>query len=181
MTWGNTRTHWGWAVILGHWLSVIIIIGMIALGLWMVDLTYYDSWYRQAPHIHKSIGFLLFALTLLRIFWRLINPRPLPLDSHCKLEKNLAQAIQGLLYILLLAIMFSGYLISTADGRSIEVFNWFEIPALFPGFDQQEDIAGDSHFWLVMGLIMVVLIHSLGAIKHHVIDRDNTLKRMFGK
>ena len=39
-----------------HWVSAIVIIGMFAVGLWMVDLTYYSEWYKTAPHWHKSVG-----------------------------------------------------------------------------------------------------------------------------
>ena len=76
--------------------------------------------------------------------------------------------------------MITGYLISTADGRALEVFNWFSIPATISGIEHQEDIAGDIHEILAFSLIAIVVLHAAGAIKHHVIDKDNTLKRMLG-
>lgn len=181
MTRLEARDSWGWLIIISHWLSVIMVFALITLGLWMVDLTYYHSWYHKAPQLHKSLGMVLLLLTLARIAWRLLIPRPAPLSSHSRLEKQLAHSVHVLLYVLLLTIMFSGYLISTADGRGIEVFDWFEVPALFPGFDKQEDIAGEIHFWLAMSLLLVILFHGAAAIKHHFIDRDNTLKRIVWK
>jgi cytochrome b561 len=74
--------------------------------------------------------------------------------------------------------MLSGYLISTADGRAIDVFNLFSVPALVSGFDNQEDIAGLVHQIIAYSLIALVVLHALAALKHHFIDRDRTLKRM---
>jgi cytochrome b561 len=74
--------------------------------------------------------------------------------------------------------MVSGYLISTADGRAIEVFAQFQIPALPWSIEQQEDLAGEVHeslAWILMGL---VALHALAAVKHQLIDKDATLMRM---
>ena len=86
-----------------------------------------------------------------------------------------------LLYLLLLAIMVSGYLISTADNRSIEVFGWFSVPATITDLPKQEDIAGWVHLILASTLIGLVSLHAAAALKHHFIDRDRTLKRIFGR
>jgi cytochrome b561 len=78
----------------------------------------------------------------------------------------------------MVALMFSGYLISTADGREVDVFNLFSLPAMPFSIDNQEDIAGDVHEILAWTLILLSTIHGLAALKHHFVDRDNTLKRM---
>lgn len=180
MSWRNTKQAWGWLTISIHWITALVVVGLFALGLWMVELTYYDSWYRTAPFIHKSIGVLLFLLTLFRILWKLFNVHPQPLDSHSLLEKKLAAPVHGLIYLLLFAVMLSGYLISTADGRAVEVFNLFQVPATLHGLEQQEDIAGDVHLVLAISLMVLVSIHALAALKHHFVDKDLTLKRMLG-
>jgi len=177
----NTRTQWGLVSVIIHWLTAITIICLFVLGLWMVELSYYDKWYQTAPHIHKSIGILLFALTVFRIFWLFFYTRPEPLVSHIKIETLLATVVHKLLYVLLFSIMISGYLISTADGSAIELFNWIKIPASISNIEHQEDIAGIIHFYLAITLVIVAGIHALGAIKHHFIDKDITLMRMFGK
>lgn len=174
----NTTTGYGWISILLHWLVALVIIGLFALGLWMTELTYYDPWYREAPAIHKSIGILLFLVVLLRLVWRRANPRPAPLPNHKTWEKRLAHAAHVLLYVLPLLVMVSGYLISTAEGRPVEVFDWFSVPATLSGFDNQEDIAGEIHELLAFILIGLAGLHALAALKHHFIDRDRTLRRM---
>ncbi|HEX5636752.1 MAG TPA: cytochrome b [Gammaproteobacteria bacterium] len=181
MRWKNTTSSWGWISILFHWLSALVIVGLFALGLWMVELTYYDDWYRTAPDIHRSIGVLLLIATVLRLLWRRMNVVPAVLPTHKTWEIKSAHIAHTVMYILLVAIFISGYLISTADGRGVQVFGWFEIPATLHGIKNQEDIAGEIHLVLAVSLIALAVIHAAGALKHHVIDRDNTLKRMLGK
>lgn len=177
----NTRSSFGLMAISLHWLTAMTVLGLFALGLWMVDLTYYDPWYRSAPWIHKSIGVLLFAALLLRLSWHRLNPRPEPLSTHSPWERRAAGVVQVLLYVLLAAVMISGYLISTADGRAVDVFDWFSVPATVTGLDNQEDLAGDVHLALAIVLVSLALVHALAALKHHFLDRDPTLKRMLGR
>jgi cytochrome b561 len=146
----------------------------------MRSLGYYDAWYRLGPWWHKGIGMMLFAVLVLRLVWRWSNPRPAHLPSHKPYERLAAGIAHGLLYLLLFAIMLSGYLISTADGRGLEVFDWFTLPATLSGLEQQEDIAGRVHLYLAWSVIVVAALHALAALKHHFIDRDVTLKRMLG-
>ena len=177
--WRTTSEHWGRFSIAIHWLTVVSVLSLFGLGLWMVELDYYDTWYKKGPDIHKSIGILLLILTLLRILWRRVEGKPAPLTSHTAREQSIARWMHVLLYLLLLSVMVFGYLISTADGRAIEVFGFFSIPATLQGLEKQEDIAGVIHLWLAVVLISMVSLHALAAIKHHVIDKDQTLKRMF--
>jgi cytochrome b561 len=180
MQWRSTTKRWGLVTILIHWLVAFTILGMFGLGLWMTELDYYSPWYRQAPDIHRSIGVLLLVVILLRLGWRLTNPVPAPHANHQPWEIRVAHIAHTLLYLLPLAIMITGYLISTADGRAVSVLGWFEIPALYTGIDQQESVMGDLHTVLAWSLMGIVVLHAAGALKHHFIDRDTTLTRMLG-
>lgn len=162
-----------------HWLMALLVFGLFAVGFWMVDLTYYSSWYKTAPYWHKSVGIILAVLLIFRIFWRFKAGKPAPLSSHSAITIKTAKAAHVLLYLMLLTIVLTGYLISTADGRGIEVFSWFEVPGFGELFNEQADIAGALHKWFAYSLMVLVVLHALGAIKHHVIDKDATLKRMW--
>ncbi len=181
MRWRNDRDHWGWIAIAIHWLMALSLFGMFGLGLWMVELTYYDAWYQKGPNLHRSVGVLLFALLLVRLAWRLFDGRPDELPQHKPWERLAAKATHIALYLLLFAVMGSGYLISTADGRPISVFGWFELPATLHGIDQQEEVAGVIHLTLATTLIGLALLHAAAALKHHLIDKDRTLSRMLGR
>jgi cytochrome b561 len=78
-------------------------------------------------------------------------------------------------------LMIAGYLISTADGKGIIVFDLFEVPALYTGIPNQEDLAGLVHEYLAWTLVVFAGLHALAALKHHYIDRDVTLLRMLGR
>jgi cytochrome b561 len=161
-----------------HWIIAISVIGMFILGLWMVDLGYYDPWRKDAPEIHKSIGMILFVLMAFRLFWRWVKGTPEPLASHSKFEKTASHLTHFGLYGLLFAIMLTGYLISTADGRPVSVFGVVDVPAAGSLFNNQEDIAGLVHYILAITVIALAALHALAALKHHFIDKDDTLRRM---
>jgi cytochrome b561 len=177
----NTSTDYGLIAIALHWLVTLAVIGLFALGLWMTDLDYYDPWYERAPDVHKSIGVLLFITVVLRLAWRWMNPVPRPEPTHAVWERRMAGIAHALLYALLFAVMIAGYLISTADGRPIQVFGLFAVPATLSGIENQEDIAGEIHEVLAFILIGLAAVHALAALKHHYFDRDRTLKRMLGR
>lgn len=175
----NTTTRWGWLHILFHWLTALTVIGLFALGLWMVELGYYSEWYNRAPYIHKAVGILLFGLVALRLLWRLANPLPAD-EPGPRWEHRLAHAVHWLIYLLLFAILATGYLVPTAAGDGIDVFGLFTLPALETGLDNQEVIAGRLHLWLAWALIALVVLHVAGALKQHFINRNRTLQRMLG-
>ncbi|QJD59394.1 cytochrome b [Pseudomonas sp. gcc21] len=176
----NTASRYGAIAIALHWIVALSVIGLAILGLWMVDLTYYSPYYRSAPFWHKSIGISLAALIVVRLGWRLMNPRPAHIPDHKPWEKRLAALVHALLYILLAVIVISGFLISTAKGQGVSVFGWFEIPAVLTGLPAQADRAGAVHYWVAISVLVLAGLHALGALKHHFIDRDDTLRRMLG-
>lgn len=177
----NTDSRYGVVAIGLHWLVAIAVIGLFALGYWMVDLSYYDDWYRRAPDIHRSVGVLLLLVMVVRLVWRVMNPSPRPLPNHQRWEVLAAHLAHSLLYVLLFVAMISGYLISTADGSSISVFGWFDVPSVTGQVKGMEDIAGAVHYWSTWAIVVLAGVHALGALKHHLIDRDRTLLRMLGK
>ena len=174
----NNEQNWGALSIILHWLVAFTVFGLFVLGIWMTGLDYYHAWYQQAPNIHKSVGVILVGVLLFRLAWQLYTTKPAALTTHAPWEKRLAHTVHLLLYLMLFSIVTSGYFISTADGRPIQVFNWFEVPAYTLGIERQEDVAGTIHWYLALTLSVLVLLHAAGALKHHFIDKDETLKRM---
>lgn len=177
----NSEHHYGWLAVVLHWLVAAVVVGLFALGFWMVDLSYYDEWYRKGPDLHRSIGLILFAVVVFRLLWRFINTSPRPLASHKRWEVVSAHVAHSLLYVLMFVAMGSGYLITTADGSSISVFGLFDVPSLTGRVKGMEDTAGAVHYWSTWALVGLAGLHVLGALKHHFIDRDETLRRMSGR
>lgn len=181
MQWRNSPAGYGLISIAVHWLVALLVFSLFGLGLWMVELDYYSSWRHTAPMLHKSIGLTLFALMLLRLLWRFFSPPPASLSSYSRATRLAAKLGHALLYVGVLVLMSAGYLISTADGKGIIVFDLFEMPALYSGIPNQADRAGLVHEYLAWALVIFAGLHALAALKHHFIDRDVTLLRMLGR
>jgi len=174
----NTQNSYGWLAIGIHWLMALLVFGMFGLGVWMRTLGYYDSWYHAAPELHKSVGVLLLMLLLFRWVWRLSNIRPHLMGEIW--EQVVALMVHRLHYIILFALMFTGYLIPTAEGVGIDVFAWFTVPALFSLDKETTDLIGLMHRYLGWSAIVLAGLHGAAAMKHHIIDKDHTLRRMLG-
>lgn len=146
MQFKNTPQRYGVVSAALHWLTATVVYGMLR---WVY------GWSRSVittagitgRRNYKNIGMLLMMALIVRIIWRLYSPPPVALTSYSRLTRIGAAAGHLLLYLLLFAIIISGYLISTADGKPISVFGWFEIPATLTDAGAQADIAGTLHLW----------------------------------
>ncbi|GGM12758.1 cytochrome b [Pseudomonas asuensis] len=179
MNWRNDPHCYGLVSVTLHWAMAIAIVALFWLGLWMRELDYYSPWYHRAPEIHKGIGILLLIALVMRIVWRFVS-RP-PAVTGSQFTQLAAKFGHLTLYALMLSVMVAGYFISTAEGQPINVFGWFSVPATVSGLRDQADWAGAIHLWLAWTLIILSGLHVLAALKHHFIDHDATLLRMFGR
>jgi len=174
----NTSDSYGWVSIVLHWLTAITVVTLFALGLWMESFDYDHPLYKTVPHIHKSIGFCLMCVIIFRLMWRTFVGVPHSMTNHLKWEKITSKVVHGVLYFVMLLMLPTGYLITTAKGQSLDVFNWFSLPPLITGVDNLEELAGEIHEILAFTIMGVAFIHACGALKHHYIDKDITLLRM---
>ncbi len=174
----NSKDHYGWVSIVIHWVMALAVFGMFALGVWMVELSYYDAWYHDAPYMHKSFGMLLFGMLVFRFAWRLLNTRPTLMGEAW--EKVVALTVHRLHYVLLLVLFVSGYFIPTAEGVGIDVFGWFVIPASLSFDKTKADLIGLIHQYAAWTVMALAAAHAGAALKHHFIDKDKTLLRMLG-
>ncbi|MEZ5523964.1 MAG: cytochrome b [Pseudomonadales bacterium] len=177
----NSQTTYGLITVLLHWSMALLIVGLFGLGLWMVDLDYYHTWYHRAPDLHKSLGLLVALLWVLRLLWRCFETLPEPEKSYTAWERRLSLAMHRLFYLMIGIVLLAGYLISTAEQAGISFFGWFEVPALLPEFEQQADLAGWVHWALAWLLIGCAFIHAVAACRHHFYNRDRTLLKMLGR
>lgn len=175
----NTKQGYGLITIIIHWFMAMIIISLFILGKYMIDLDYYDNYYHIAPWWHKSFGLLVALLFIFRVMWRIKNPKVEALTNHKNYEIKLATVMQALLYILIFMCCFSGILISTSEGADVSFFDIFHFPAFISMGGEQTEIAEEIHEISTIILIVFASIHMLAALKHHIINKDKTLKRIF--
>jgi cytochrome b561 len=161
-----------------HWISALLVISLFISGWYMVELDYYSQWYITLPELHILGGVCLLVLWALIIFRLFVIKNTLPELNHKKSEAFLARWIKRLFYLLLTVIIVCGYLIATADGKTKILFDFINLPALSQFSAAQIDTLGWVHENLAYVLMFFVVLHVLGALKHHFIDKDSTLKRM---
>jgi cytochrome b561 len=177
----NTDNSYGAVAIFFHWLIAALFIVQIALGWFMLD----DSdparqfWLFQW---HKSFGFLVLALALLRLIWKLSGTRPRDLDSMAAWERLAARGAHILLYVLLLAVPLSGWAIASTSPLQIPsfAFNLLVIPHLPMAISEEaEQFWADIHAFLAYLAAAIATGHMLAALRHHLFLRDKVLMRMF--
>lgn len=177
MQWRNTSENYGVVAKSFHWVIALLVIGLLGVGLYMESLDPSPLMFKLS-FWHKSFGIAVLALVVLRVLWRVTNTHPHSLPTHAGWEKVLAKVTHGLLYLALFAMPLSGWIMSSAKGFSVNVFGWFTLPDLVGESDQIASIARSIHGYAGYTLIVLIGLHFAGAIKHHVIDKDSTLRRM---
>jgi cytochrome b561 len=163
-----------------HWLVAVFTVALFASGLWMVDLGYYDDWYYKAPWWHTGIGIVTALLVILRWCWTYLRTAPAAITSIPRWQHHIAKLVHTLMNLAIILLLITGYLVVTAKGDSLSVFDWFSIPALISLQSNTVTIAGLIHLYSAYFIITLASFHALAAIKHHVIDKDATLLRMLG-
>ncbi len=171
----SIRTGYSLVIIILHWLMAVMILVLFPLGIWMTSLDYYASYYRAAFLWHESIGMLVLALLPVRFVWRLFTASPNLKNELPRWQYLAAKTAHWLFYILIAVVCISGYLISTAEGQSVSIWNVFKVPALASFEAGFADQAGVWHWYAAWILIALVGIHTLAALYHHFILRDNVL------
>lgn len=160
-----------------HWLMAVLLCGMVILGFYMQGLSLSPDKLRLYSW-HKWAGISIFLLALLRMGWRLTH-RPPALADHLPAAVRLAAAAgHASLYVLMLAIPVSGWLMSSAKGVQTVWFGVVPLPDLIARNKVLGDALQTTHYYLNLILIAMVAGHVLMALKHHFIDRDGSLKRM---
>lgn len=175
--WKNTPAGFGWVSILLHWLSLPLVVFLLAEGIYMVTLTYYDSLYHTLPQWHKVAGVSVLLLTFLRIAWIITNPPP-PVLAQQRWQQIAARLVHRLLYALLLVLGVTGYCFTTAEGHPIEVVAGLKIPALFTFSPASVTLLGAIHQGSAYAMGVLICLHAGAALQHHFLYRDNTLRRM---
>lgn len=164
--------------ILLHWAMAVLIFSQLALGWWLV-LSHPDGAGARpnAAHLHRTIGFLLGALLVFRVAWRLQHQTPLPPRTMPEWQATVAKMTHMALYLLMLMMPLSGFLAASFGPGPFQMLgvtlpNW-------AGSDREvHDFFTGLHFATAMLLSVLVAVHVIAALKHWLIDRDQVMSRM---
>jgi cytochrome b561 len=181
----NSATEYGSFSKSLHWMMAVIILALIFIGIYMADLPTDTAEQKQYAfkffNLHKSFGVLALILIVVRLIWMRISPAPELPSAFAPKEKMLVKVLQGVLYLLMVLVPLSGYLMSNAGGYPINFFGLGELPALVGESKSLGGFAHEMHEILGWGLLIVIGLHMAGAIKHRLKDKGgetDILKRM---
>ncbi|WP_296631504.1 MULTISPECIES: cytochrome b [unclassified Thiobacillus] len=160
-----------------HWLVALLIFVAFPLGLYMADLPLSPEKLKLFSY-HKWIGVTVFMLAGLRVVWRLTHtPPPLP-ASVASWQRRASAVAHGLLYLLILVIPISGWLMSSAKGVQTVWFGVLPLPDLIGKDKALGHLLEEVHETLNYTLLALVVLHVAGALQHHFIERQPFLQRM---
>lgn len=186
----NSPTTYGSVAKSFHWLTTLLILSAIPLGIIANNVAHGITTGVAATEadiarayllfsLHKTIGVTVFFVALARIVWALTQTKPGLLNGNHKAEALAAETVHWLLYGSLVAVPLSGWIHHAATTGFAPI--WWPFGQNLPFIPKDEHLAeftGTLHYILQWVLIGSLVAHIAGAIKHHVIDGDATLRRM---
>ena len=187
----NSHNTYGAVTKSFHWLTALLILSAIPLGIIANNLAYGLKDPNVTPDeatialtatlfsLHKTIGITVFFVALARILWALSQPKPGLLNGDNGPEAWLAETVHWLLYGSLVAVPLSGWIHHAATTGFAPI--WWPFGQSLPFVPKDAALAeltGTVHYILQWVLVVAIALHIIGALKHHVIDGDATLRRM---
>lgn len=170
----SERTTYSRVSIAFHWTIAALIAGSMTSGILhgYVD----DATAARIMLIHKPAGITILALSFARVVWRLSERSPPPADVSYRWDRLLARFTHTMLYVLMLAVPLAGWAAASGHG-ALSYFGLFDVPSL-PLTEAEASRAGDVHSFLALLMLGLMLLHIAGALKHHLVDKDDVLTRM---
>jgi cytochrome b561 len=168
-----------------HWLIGLTMIGMVAFGMYVADLHPTDEAGKAVRigylNLHKSIGMLVLVFAAWRLTRRMRQGLPQHIGTYKAWELMLSKVVHIFLLFATVALPLTGILNSVGNTRAVSVFGFQVIPQLLTEKNAMLAWFGkQSHDVLGKLVILAVVLHVLGALKHHFVDKDGTIKRMLG-
>lgn len=180
----NTPSRYGIVTRSFHWLTALLIVTLIPLGIIANGLPYETNAELAQKallfSLHKTLGVTVFFVALARIGWAISQPKPAPLHPNRKAETFLAALVHWLLYASLVLVPLTGWIHHAATTGFAPI--WWPFGQSLP-FVPKDDVTAHTfaalHIIFERVLVLSILLHVIGALKHHVIDKDTTLRRMW--
>lgn len=160
-----------------HFSVAFLVFCLFVLGYYMVGVDDVEG-IITLYEVHKALGILVLGSVFLRLCVRVWCGMPTIIMEHATWEKCLSRFVRWVLYILMAGLPMSGWLMTNAAGFPVSFFGMFELPLILEEDKGVLSVAQVVHKYLAFGLLIVVALHIVGALKHHFVDQDETLKRM---
>ena len=176
----NTARRWGTIARLFHWTMALVVIPLWLLGKYMVGATGDLMRQYELYQLHKSVGFVVFGLAVLRLAWRLYDPAPPLPDGMDRLERLAAHLSHVGFYVFLLGMPVTGFLMAAASPLGIPTVLFGTIPVphpIAPSADLYK-LFQLLHHYMALMLALLLGVHVIAALHHHFYLKDRVLVRM---
>lgn len=176
MTVKSTKNQYGSGAVIFHWLTALLILSMVPLGIFMHELP--NEGIKAALYrTHIAIGMIVFIVTILRIIWKFKDNKVSEMTSMPKFQRLLARGMQQLLVIIVLLAAVSGLTYITTSGLAAQLFFAENINWPSPG----DFTAAKTHGVLTILLIPLMFLHILAALYHQYFVKDAIFNRIWFK
>ena len=160
-----------------HWVVALLVVVNIAIGIFHDPL---GEIYQGVMGIHKSIGFVVLALAIFRLYWRVTHPAPPLPDNVSNLQGFIAHGVHWLFYGLMIIMPMTGWILSSGGKYPLEFFGLFDIPKLAVEPKSALQIAShNAHVVFGFGWAALLAIHVGAALHHQFVLKDNVLNRIW--
>lgn len=177
----NSSDRWGGVSKVLHWATAVIILAQFVTGfLRYFKLVSADTWALFYKYWHMPAGIMVLVLVMFRLAWRFSQTHP-ELSADMKWwERLVANGVHVYLYVAMVFLPLTGWAGFNALKIEVDPFG-IALPHLFWDIRPLSFIMADIHLYLAVGLVVIVGLHVVGALKHHFVDHDETLNRMAPK
>ena len=179
------NTRYGAVAIALHWTIAVLIVGLIAVGVYMHELPLSHPDKFKLYQLHKSFGITVLLLSLARLVWRLTHPAPPLPDDMADWEKGIARATHFIFYALIIVTPLVGWAMVSAsvfniDTKLFGVIPWPHLPVLstLENKEPVEEALKGAHELLGFAITGLLALHIAAALKHHFVNKDDVLTRM---
>lgn len=169
--------HFGRISMINHWTIAVVFISVLSLGFYLNFVGSGRGLRGPWMGVHQAAGVVFLGLALWRISWRFLQGFPQDSAPMPAWQKLSAKLVHWVLLFVIVAMPVSGIVMSLFSERAINVFGLFTLQAL-PENELITRIAGGLHWWLSYLVLGALFLHVGAVLKHHFIDKDDTLRRM---
>jgi len=171
----DSDSVYGWISILLHWATAIIVIVLWFIGKSISNAQAEDVDIQR--QLHVSIAASAWLIILFRIIWRLRSGHP-HVKGQTLFIHRVAMVAHYAKLIVVGLMLVSGPLVVWSGGHPVSVFGWFSIPGPIGESEAAREFAWFIHSNSALLLMLLVLLHIGGALKHLMFHSDDTIARM---
>ncbi|CAB3797513.1 cytochrome b [Pararobbsia alpina] len=163
--------------ILFHW-AIVILIAIAFLAIEIRGPKGSESrliW----TNVHFWAGSLILTLSVLRLLYRLWHGTP-PEVEEARVLTFLARLVHLSLYVFTIAQPLLGILMINAGGHPLSLAGTNLNIQLVGAAPLAHKVLEDTHVFIGNAFYWIIGLHAFAAIGHHILFKDNTLRRMLG-